>query len=87
MVVSSVKGKKPDTMDIGCIKFRTGKANLGGSDWEKRAWGAVEMLCLDQGNVIQVCSRVKIHKAIHQRLVHFAICNLQNFTKKLSTLP
>lgn len=40
MVVSSVKGKKPDTKYIGCIQFKIGKATLGGSDWgEKKRHG------------------------------------------------
>lgn len=44
MVVSNVKRKKPDTKNIGCIKFKTGKANLGDTDWGEKGrredlWG------------------------------------------------
>lgn len=38
--------ERSQTQHTGCIQFKTGKANLGGGDWEKRAWGAVDVFYL-----------------------------------------
>lgn len=48
MLVSSVKAKKPDIKNIGCIKFKTGKANLGGTDWGKKG--------MREGYMVVICS-------------------------------
>lgn len=87
VVVSSVKGKKPDTKNIGCIKFKTGKANLGGSDWGKKGmredlWGGDMFYILIWVMLIQMCSLLKIHRAVLLRFVHSAIYNLQKYTRK-----
>lgn len=86
MVVASVKGKKPDTKNIGCMKFKTGKANLGGSDGKKGVredlWGADMFCILIWVMLTPVCSLIKIHRAARLGFVHSTTQKLQKFTRK-----
>lgn len=86
MVVASVKRKKPDSKNKDCIKFKTGKTNLGGSDRKKGMredlWGADMFYILIWVMLTPVCSLVKIHRAVRLGFVHSTTHKLQKFTRK-----